>query len=323
MDAHALWLEAPNHPALRPLSLPAPGPSEALVAARFSAISRGTERLVSAGQVPPSEYERMRAPFQSGEFPFPVSYGYCLAGLVEDGPPGWLGRSVFCLCPHQSHAVLPVEALRPVPEDVPLSRAVLAANMETALNIVWDASVQPGDTVAVVGAGTVGLLTAYFAAAIPGTSVTLVDIDDAKAGPARALGLSFVGPDSAPSDCDIVIHASASASGLSTAIACAGFEARIVEASWYGERAIEVPLGGAFHSRRLSLIGSQVGHLPSARRARWTHARRLDLALSLLADERLDVLISGETPFAELPGAYLGILDDPATLCHRIRYEKA
>ncbi|EAU42422.1 putative dehydrogenase [Fulvimarina pelagi HTCC2506] len=319
-SSNALWLEARDKPRIRTNELPPISGENARVAARYGAISRGTERLVSAGEVPPSEFDRMRAPFQSGDFPFPVSYGYSVAGVVEDGPEGWIGSRVFCLHPHQDHFVVPVEALRPVPETVPLERAVLAANMETAVNVVWDGQIQPGDRVAIVGAGVVGLLAAFVAAAIPGTLTYLIDHDPSKADVAAALGLIFSGPESAPEDCDVVIHATGSEGGLVTAIDAAGFEGRIVEASWYGTRAATVPLGAAFHSRRLQIVSSQVGQVSPSRRARWSRSRRLDLALSLLEDPRLDVLISGETPFAALADTYLDILMDPKVLCHRIKY---
>ncbi|MDY8109383.1 zinc-binding alcohol dehydrogenase [Fulvimarina sp. 2208YS6-2-32] len=305
---------------MREASLAPPSRGEALVRSRFGAISRGTEALVAAGEVPEAERARMRAPFQEGDFPFPVKYGYSVAGHVEDGPEDWVGRAVFCLHPHQDRFTVPLEALRVIPADVPPARAVLAANMETALNIVWDAGIQPGDRIAIVGAGVVGLLTGYLAAAIPGTEVTLVDVDPARAACASLIGVPFAPPARAPADCDTVIHASGSPAGLSTALACAGFEARVVEASWYGDRDVPAPLGRSFHSQRLTLLSSQVGHVPPGRRARWSHSRRLDLALALLADARLDALISGETGFSDLPDAYLGILRDRQTLCHRIAY---
>jgi hypothetical protein len=316
----ALWLDAENRAVLREGQLAPASNGDVIVSARFGAISRGTESLVAAGKVPAGEAERMRAPFQEGEFSFPVKYGYAVAGVVEEGPEGWAGRAVFCLHPHQSRFSVPVGALRAVPENVPLGRAVLAANMETALNIVWDAGIQPGDRVAVVGAGVVGLLAAFLAASIPGTDTVVIDIDPQRAATAALLGIQFAAPAQAPSDCDVVVHASGSPEGLSVALAAAGFEARLVEASWYGDRHVAAPLGQAFHSQRLTLVSSQVGHVPASRRARWSRERRLDLALALLADPRLDALLSAETAFLDLPRAYLDILRDPATLCHRIRY---
>ena len=317
----AFWLEAEGQAGLREARLPAVAAGEVAVESRFGAISRGTEALVAAGKVPESEYQRMRAPFQEGDFPFPVKYGYAVVGAIVEGPSERIGETVFCLYPHQDRFVLPADAAVPVPASVPTERAVLAANMETALNIVWDARIGPGDRVAVVGGGLVGLLVGSLAARIPACDVTVVDSNAGRADIAVALGCYFAVPEDAPTECDVVIHASASEAGLATALGCAGFEARVVEASWYGDRTVAVPLGGAFHSQRLSIVASQVGQLPPERRGRWDYRRRLTAALDLLADPRLDILISGETRFTDLAAAYAGILSDPATLCHRIRYD--
>ncbi|HUG60509.1 MAG TPA: zinc-binding alcohol dehydrogenase [Methylomirabilota bacterium] len=320
LDATALWIEGPGRAALRAERLPPAGPGEVRIAMLFSAISRGTEKLVFQGRVPPSEHRRMRCPFQEGDFPGPVKYGYAAVGRVEQGPPDLAGRIVFALAPHASAAVLPAAAVVPLPEGVPPRRAALAANMETALNVVWDARIQPGDRVAVFGAGLVGLLVARLAAAIPATAVTISDVDPAKAAVAATLGLPFTAADASQSECDVAINASASQDGLAAALAAAGDEATVVEASWYGEATVSVPLGGPFHSRRLRLVSSQVGMVPPDRRVRWTHRRRLETALALLADPALDALITGETPFAEAAERYAGILADPATLAHIFRY---
>jgi threonine dehydrogenase-like Zn-dependent dehydrogenase len=316
--ARALWLTGPRAAALGPAEV-LPGPGDCVVRTLFSGISRGTERLVFDGRVPQSEYQTMRAPMQEGDFPFPVKYGYSAVGRVEAGPEA--GRIVFALHPHQTRfACAPAMAV-PVPADVPPDRAVLAANMETALNILWDAQVQPGDRVAVVGAGVVGALTGYLAARIPGTRTCLVDIDPARAGLAEALGCDFAAPDQATGEADVVIHASASDAGLATALALAGVEATVIEASWFGTRPVSVGLGAAFHQRRLRLIASQVGRIPAHRAARWSHRRRLEAALRLLADPALDALISGESAFEDVAQDYARILDAPGTLCHRLRYD--
>jgi threonine dehydrogenase-like Zn-dependent dehydrogenase len=320
-SARALWILGPGRAGIRDAAAPPPGPGEVRVRALFGGISRGTESLVLRGGVPESERDRMRCPFQEGDFPFPVKYGYALVGVVEAGAPELLGRVVFCLHPHQTRFTVPADAVHPLPAAVPPGRAVLAANMETALNALWDAGVRPGDRVAVVGGGVVGCLVARLAAAIPGTETTLVDLDPARAALAVAFGAGFARPEDAPRDCDLVFHASGSPAGLSTALACAGFEARVVELSWYGDAPVQAMLGGAFHSRRLSILSSQVGSVAAPRRARWTHARRLAKALDLLADPRLEALISGETAFSALGEGYAAALADPATLCHRIRYD--
>ena len=241
-------------------------------------------------------------------------------GRVVAGPEELAGREVFVLHPHQDRFVAPAAMAVPLPPGVPAGRAVLAANMETALNVVWDAGVAPGDRVAVIGAGVVGALVGWLCARLPGAEVTLVDVNPARAAVAAALGCGFAAPEGCPGDCDIVVHASASGAGLATALAAAGVEATIVEASWYGDRAVSVGLGGAFHARRLRIVSSQVGMVPAGRRARWDNRRRLGVALGLLAEPALDALISGETRFEDLPGRYAAILGDAGTLCHRVVY---
>lgn len=318
--ARALWFESAGRCAMRDEQLMAAAGDSVGVRTLYSGISRGTEALVFAGAVPESDRERMRAPYQAGDFPFPVKYGYAAVGVVEDGPSALVGRTVFCLHPHQDRFRVAAVAVHLLPDDLPPSRAVLAANMETALNIVWDAGIQPGDRVAVFGAGVVGLLVAYLATRIIGTSVTVVDIEPEREAVAKRLGLTFARPDRIPGDCDVLVNASASSEALAMALDRAGVEARIIEASWYGEKHVAIPLGGAFHSRRLSIVSSQVGSLPAGRRGRWDNRRRMGKALELLADDCLDHLISGETPFERVAGDYADIIGSPATLCHRIRY---
>ena len=290
--------------------------------ALFSGVSRGTERLVLRGDVPESERQRMRCPFQEGDFPFPVKYGYCWVGRADDGPPGIAGEVGFALFPHQDRALLPLEAFIPLPEELPPRRAVLAANMETALTAVWDSGAAPGDKVLVVGAGVLGLLIASLIGAMPGTEVTIADLNPARAGIAATLGLGFAAPDNAPDAQDITINASASAGGLRLALEKAGHEARVVEASWHGANAVSLPLGEAFHSRRLQLISSHVGHIPAARAGRWSHRRRMETALRLLAAmPALDALITHELDFTDAPDQLPGLIDSSAdALCIVLRY---
>ena len=266
----------------------------------------------------------MRAPFQEGDFGGPVKYGYSSVGVVEAGPESLLGRTVFCLHPHQTGYVVPASAVHPVPEAVPPSRAVLAANLETAINGLWDAGPLPGDRISVVGAGVVGLLVAWLAARIPGCAVELVDIDPARATVARELGARFVIPANASRDADLVVHASGHPDGLATALGLAGFEATVLELSWYGSRPVTVALGESFHARRLRLVSSQVGTVAAAQRGRWTHARRMRLALELLADDRLDQLVTGGTRFEALPDLMARLAAGEAALagalCERIDY---
>lgn len=319
VQATALWYAAARECVLNTEELPTLGPGECLVRTLWSGISRGTERLVFEGRVPESEYERMRAPLQQGAFPYPVKYGYCAVGVVDAGPEELLGRTVFCLHPHQDRFVVPADRVTLLPEGLPARRAVLAANMETALNAHWDAGSGPADRIVVVGGGVLGLLVAFIAAKLPGAQVTLVDLDESRAGLAEALGCRFALPADCPVDADLVFHASASAAGLATAIGAAGFEARIVELSWYGEGSVAAPLGGAFHAKRLQLVSSQVGQVSPSRRARFDYARRMQAALALLADERLGALITDEIPFKDAP-ARLPALFAGAGLTAVLRY---
>ena len=266
----------------------------------------------------------MRAPFRGGAFPFPVKYGYAMVGRVERGPAELVDRIVFALHPHQSVFTLPAEAVLPIPDGVPAARAVLAANMETALNATWDAAPAAADSIAVVGAGVVGSLVAWLCGRIPGAGVTLVDIEPSRAGFARRLGVGFAAPDAAPHDCDLVVHASGTAAGLATALGLAGDEATVLELSWYGAGEVAIPLGGAFHSRRLKLVSSQVGKVAPSHRARWTHRRRLAAALELLSDARLDALVAPPVEFHELPTRLPDILArESGVLCQLVAYPAA
>jgi threonine dehydrogenase-like Zn-dependent dehydrogenase len=319
--ARAFWVVAPGRGELRDETLPARNADDVLVRAVASGISRGTESVVFMGRVPESQYGAMRCPFQAGDFPVPVKYGYASVGIIEAGPAALLGQRVFALHPHQDRYVVPADAVVPLPEAVPERRAVLAANMETAVNALWDGAPRIGDRIAVVGAGTVGCLAAALAARLPGTAVELIDIDPARAALATALGCRFAAPQDASGEADLVIHASGSAAGLGTALALAGFEATVLELSWYGNAAVPAPLGEAFHSKRLTLRSSQVGAVAAARRARWSHRRRLALALDLLRDPVFDRLLSGECAFADLPATMAMLATNPAgALCQTVRY---
>ncbi|HVQ06637.1 MAG TPA: zinc-binding alcohol dehydrogenase [Burkholderiaceae bacterium] len=307
---------------LRVETLLEPSAEQVRVRTLHSGISRGSETLVYRGEVPVSEYGRMRAPFQSGDFPGPVKYGYSSVGVVEAGPAALRGRAVFCLFPHQSHYVVPADAVHLLPDGVPPARAVLAANLETAINVLWDAAPLLGDRISVVGGGAVGLLIAWLAGRLPGCAVQVVDTQVARRDVAQRLGVDFAVPEAARGEADLVVHASGRSEGLATALRLAAFEATVVELSWYGQRDVSVALGGAFHSRRLTLKSSQVSHVAVAQRSRWSHRRRIELALSLLTERTLDALITDAAPFEALPAvlASLAASGSDTTLCHRIDY---
>jgi hypothetical protein len=324
-SATALWYVAPGVADLRPAAAgDASGAEAVAIRTLWSALSRGTERLVAAGLVPPSEHVRMRAPLQDGDFPFPVKYGYAMVGEVVGGASDYVGKRVIALYPHQSLFNLPLGAVVEVPASIPGERAVLAPQMETALNATWDAAARFGDRIAVVGGGVIGLLTAYLCARAKGVEVTLIDANPSRRVQAEALGLKFATPlDDLPEKCSIVFHASNTAAGLNLALSLAGFEATVIELSWFGDTPVPVNLGGAFHSQRLTLRASQVGAVALSRRARWDFRRRLTKALSLCADPRLDALVARKTPLNKIVRRLPAILSDPETLCHLIQYQES
>jgi threonine dehydrogenase-like Zn-dependent dehydrogenase len=319
--ARAFWITQPGRGEIIGHEIPRPGTEDVLVQTLYSGISRGTECLVFRGGVPASEARRMRAPFQDGEFPAPVKYGYISVGKVIDGDPAWRGRHVFCLYPHQTAYCVPAASVYAIPRRVPPARAVLAANLETALNGLWDTQAQSGERLSVIGAGAVGCLVAWLAQHRFALDVELVDIDATRAAAATALGVRFALPGAARRDVPQVVHASGSPAGLELALELAGFEARITEMSWYGDREVALELGGAFHSRRLTLQSSQVGTVARAMRGHYTLRSRMEFCLRLLDDPVLDVLIDGESRFEDLPALMPGLANGTVkSICHRIAY---
>ena len=320
--ARALWVTGPCLSELRSEELAEPGPDEVLVRTRFSAVSRGTERLVLRGGVPADQRERMRAPYQVGDFPWPVKYGYLSVGTVEQGPGDLVGRDVFCLHPHQTEYVVPAREVTPVPDGVPARRAVLAGAVETVVNALWDVPPLLGDRVCVVGAGMVGGAAARLLAGVPGVEVTLVDVDPDRAATAEALGVGFALPPDAPAEQDLVLHASATPEGLELALGLLATGGVVTELSWYGDRVVPLALGGDFHSRRLTLRSTQVGTVSPSARPRWDHAARRALALALLRDPAYDALLTGTTAFEDLPGLMAQVARGDPGICHTIAYRR-
>ncbi len=322
-EARAFWIREPGRGEIRPVRLPEPGPGEVLVRTLCSGVSRGTEALVFRGGVPKTQYDAMRAPFQEGDFPGPVKYGYLNVGVVERGPDELCGRTVFCLFPHQTAYVVPADAVTVVPDEVPPERAVLAGTVETAVNALWDAAPLVGDRITVVGAGMVGCCVARLVGGMPGAQVTLVDVDETRADTATALGVDFALPDDAAGGQDLVMHASATSTGLQLSLDLLAADGTVVDLSWYGDRPVQLSLGGAFHSGRLGIRASQVGVVAAARRGRRTTAERRALALDLLRDPAFDALLTGASRFDELPEvmARLAAGRLPA-LCHTLTYDE-
>jgi 2-desacetyl-2-hydroxyethyl bacteriochlorophyllide A dehydrogenase len=322
--ATAFWIEQPGVGALRAEEVRTPEAGEVLVRTAYTAISRGTEALVFRGEVPGSEHARMRSPFQEGDFPGPVKYGYLNVGVVEDGPPALRGRTVFTLFPHQSAFVVPASSVVPVPDGVPGRRAVLAGAVETAVNVLWDAAPLVGDRITVVGAGMIGCAVARLAGGIPGVDVVVLDVDRSKAAVCALLGVHYAHPEDAPADRDIVVDASGSEGGLQLALHSAATEGEIIVASWFGDRPVSLQLGADFHSRRLTIRSSQVGMVSPRRRESRSAADRLALSLRLLRDPAFDALLTGDSSWRDLPGVMAAVADGSAPgLCHTIDWRDA
>ncbi|MEM8792043.1 MAG: zinc-binding alcohol dehydrogenase [Pseudomonadota bacterium] len=321
MKTRALTYVAPHQALLSDWEVPEMGEGKVRLRTLLSALSRGTERLIFEGRVPEGEFERMRAPFQLGGFPFPVAYGYSAVSHVEEGPADLLGRTVFSLSPHQEIACLPVGAVIPLPDDLPAERAVLAANMETALNAIWDAELRPGSRVAIVGAGLLGCLIAGLLSRRTDLTVHVVDLLPQRSATLADFHVSFISTTEQSDSVETVFHTSASAAGLQSAIDMLEFEGTVIELSWFGAGPVEIDLGGAFHSKRLTIKASQVGHVAQSRRASTSHRQRLSLALDALRDPRLDAFITEEVAFDALPGELSRLLGPGADgIATRIRY---
>jgi NADPH:quinone reductase-like Zn-dependent oxidoreductase len=321
-DALAFWLREPWAGEIRAQKTRAPGTDDVVVRTICSGVSRASEALVFRGGVPASQHAAMRAPFQEGDFPGPVKYGYLNVGIVEHGPDALVGKTVFCLYPHQTVYVVPADAVYVVPDGVPPSRAVLAGTVETAVNALWDAAPLIGDRIAVVGAGMVGCCVARLLAQIVGVHVTVIDVDASRATTAAALGADFALPADATGGCDLVFHTSGSSAGLQLSLDLLGPEGAVTDLSWYGDAEVRLSLGGTFHSSRLSIHASQVSAVATARRRRRSTRQRLEFALDLLRDPAFDQLITGRSRFTELPDVMARLADGrlPA-LCHTIEYE--
>ncbi len=324
LDATAFWVDEPGVGVLRKERLPTVGDRDVLVRTLHTGVSRGTETSVFTGHVPVGEQQRMRAPFQEGDFPGPVKYGYLNVGLVEQGPASLLGQTVFTLFPHQSAFVVPAEAVVPLPNGVPPRRAVLAGAVETAINVLWDAAPMVGDRVTVVGAGMIGCCIARLLGGIIGVEVVLVDTEPARRQVAERLGVAFADPSTAPHDRDLVINTSGSDAGLQLALESVVTEGDVIEASWYADRPVTLMLGADFHSRRLTIRSSQVGEVAARRRGTRTTRDRLELALRFLRDPAFDVLLTAESPWRDLPEVMSRLSDrSNADLCHTINWEDA
>ncbi len=305
MDAHALWHVDPAHSVLRQQTLGKLTPGECLVKTRFSMVSLGTERLVCKGGMSPEAYGPMTVPYMQGAFSFPLTYGYSLTGEVIDGPQEWLGERVHAMHPHQDLCVIHSHDLTVVPGNVPLDRAVLASNLETAVNGVWDGQPIMGQRVLVIGYGLIGALIAHLVKPIPGIELHIHDIRGSRKELAIANGHHvWDAAESQPGDYDLIFHTSASSAGLQFAIDHTREEGRVIEMSWYGNQTVNLDLGASFHYGRNRIISSQVSRIASPALPHFDHHRRKSLIFQLLADDAYHKFLGEGIVFDQSPSFF-------------------
>ncbi|MEM9671559.1 MAG: zinc-binding alcohol dehydrogenase [Bacteroidota bacterium] len=318
-DTTALWHLSERESSIRSQSLPPLKTDECLIESLFSLVSSGTETLVANGQVPAELQDSMQVPYMEGSFGFPLKYGYSLVGKVIEGSENLVDRYVHLLHPHQQHCVVKETDVTVIPEGIPPQRAVLASNLETALNAVWDSHLSAGDRVLVVGMGLIGSLVALLASQFPATQIRVAETDPTRQSLAREQGFSLYDPSDTPFD--VAFHSSGSSTGLQTAIDAVGYEGQVIELSWYGTRSAEVKLGGSFHQQRKQIISSQVSQLPAHRQARWDYRRRKQTVLDLLQDDGWDDFLTATVDFTDVPALFDQLrLGDRSQLSWTLRY---
>ena len=301
MKAHGLWFLGANQFSIREETLRSPSTPYCVVKSICSGISQGTEQLVYSEAVPESIQHQMRCPYMGGDFPFPIKYGYSLVGEVVEGPENIVGRNVHMLHPHQDYGCVHPRDIYLLDDGILPEKAILASNMETAVNAVWDSQVTLGDRVLVVGFGNVGSLVARILSLSMGVEMFVTDTSALKRSMAQKMGFNVCEISQLKEEFDISFNVSASADGLQTAIDAVGYEGKIIELSWYGNRAVSLQLGGDFHIQRKTIISSQVSHIPSHRLARWDTIRRKKLVFSLLKQPEFEEHVTHNLRFSELP----------------------
>ncbi|MDD1769574.1 MAG: zinc-binding alcohol dehydrogenase [Methanomassiliicoccales archaeon] len=301
------------HTALRTIesveeSFAAPGRGEALVLAKSSAISAGTELLYYRGHVGKAVPLDVSLPSLKGAAEYPFKYGYASVGRVGSLGAGtdeaWKGARVFAFHPHESAYSSPTDELIRLPDELSDDDALFFASMETAASIAMDASPIAGEDVVVLGQGIIGLLTTSVLALHPLSSLTAIDLLPSR----RASSLNFgadlaldpgLGPERILREAglesgraDLVVELSGNPEALNLALSLVGHEGRVVIGSWYGTKPVRIDLGTDFHRGRIKLIGSQVSSIGPSLTGRWDKRRRYSLVLSLLTELEPSRLIS-------------------------------
>ena len=326
MRSQTLFFIAPRQIEIRSTNLPELKTDEVLVQTVCSAISAGTEMLIYQGRFPRTlETDSVISGLRGG-FKYPLAYGYaCVGKVVEVGKDvdrEWLNRLVFAFQPHTSHFISKTDSLFSVPNSLLPESACFFPNMETAVNLVQDAAPIFGERVLVLGQGIIGLLTASLLREFP--LETLVTADPYEMRRKASLNMEVsetLDPNSenfqsklnayAQKKFDLTLELSGNPSALEDALALTCFSGRIVIGSWYGEKKVEVDLGGAFHRSRIKLISSQVSTIAPELAARWDKARRFEAAWKALERVQPEKWITHQFPIEQAAEAYHLLDENP------------
>lgn len=321
LSAESFWIRKKNNSFIKKHSISIPQNNEVLVKTIYSGISYGTEKIVYSGNVPKSQRSLMRCPYQEGEFGSNVKYGYMNVGKVMNGPSKLVNRYVYTLYPHQTQYVLPLEELTFIPKLIPIKRCLLTANMETAINAMWDTLPTCGDKILIIGAGIVGFLMAYILMTIIGIEILLIDTDKEKSKIAKIFGIKFSCSIPKSYNANIIYECSGNPSVIDILSSHVNDETVICIMSWYGNSVSNINFGNEFFSKRTKILFSQVAKVSHNRDKYWNNKKRKDLAISLLNDDKLDNLIEKDMiSFHDLPEFFSNTARHNKFFCKVIDY---
>ncbi len=319
MKAVNLQFKGPSQVEIEKVSIVEIPENMVLVATQISAVSSGTEKLVFTGKVPKDMATDASIPALSKQnFNYPFHYGYsCVGTIIETGrkvDKDLEGKRVFAFHPHASHFLASPAELIFIPESINFDDCVFLASMETAVNLVLDGKPLIGEEVIAIGQGIIGLFVTALLSQFPLKNLTCIDLHTSRLQRsldwgARSVFLSSEIPENL--NADLVFELSGNPDGLQQALNCCGFDSRVIIGSWYGEKQVNMQLGGKFHRDRIRILSSQVSSISSEFTGRWDKPRRLQLALQMIQDLKPSRLISHRFHINSAQQAYEQLVDDP------------
>ncbi len=265
-----------------------------LIKSAYSLISTGTEKLIACGEVDNSFLPFMSVPYMAGRFSLPIKYGYSLVGKRTD-----TGQFIHAMHPHQSHCKIAEKDMAVIPEQLSPLKAALISNMETVINAIWDADIQGGEKVLIAGFGNIGCLLAETLTHYGVSEIHILEKEEWKKEIISSFGFSTdVDIDA---NYDLAFDTTASKTGLQFCLDAVRSEGTVINLSWYGNRTIELSLGGSFHYGRKKIISSQVSVIPEKMKNSWDFKSRKKLVMDLLSQHPYEKYITHIIPFKETP----------------------